>query len=279
MHISFFAIGFYWLATFALIQGLHGLSAGPAAAADSANRFSRRVWPWLALLAILIHATAHGVVMRELGAPDMHFFAAISLVSLGMAGMTLLFARDGKMASAGVVIFPLASLAVLVYELAGHPRATQISDWKLQLHAWIALLAYAALAFGALFAVMLWLQERALRQRRWPHILRSLPPLVTLETMLFRTLIVGFGLLTLTLLSGILFVNDLFEQHLAHKTILSIISWILFAGLLFGRYRYGWRGSRAVRWTLIAFATLALSFFGVMYAMEFVFGHPVEMHR
>ena len=273
MHVSLFAIGFYWLATFALIQGLH---ASVTASADPAQRnpanLASRIWPFLAIIAISVHAFVHGIVIKELGGADLHFFSALSLVSLGMAILTLLFARDGKMASAGIFVFPVASVALLACEIAGHPKASPIIDWQLQLHAWIALLSYATLAFAALFAVMLWLQERALQRRQWSHALRSLPPLVTLETMLFRTIKAGFILLTLTLITGIVFVSNLFEQHLAHKTFFSIISWLTFAALLFGRMRYGWRGAKAVRWTLIAFAFLALSFFGVMYATEFVFG-------
>ena len=67
---------------------------------------------------------------------------------------------------------------------------------------------------------MLWLQERALRRREFHGWLRALPPLVELETLLFRTIAVGFVLLTATLLTGVLFVENLFAQHLVHKTVL-----------------------------------------------------------
>ena len=117
---------------------------------------------------------------------------------------------------------------------------------------------------------MLWLQERALRRREFHGWLRTLPPLTELEQMLFRTIMAGFALLTLVLLTGVLFVENLLAQHLVHKTVLSVLSWLLFGGLLLGRWRYGWRGIRAVHWTLAAMALLLLAFFGSKFVLEMV---------
>ena len=120
---------------------------------------------------------------------------------------------------------------------------------------------------------MLWAQERALRRREFHLWLRALPPLTELEDLLFRTITVGFILLTATLLTGVLFVENLFAQHLVHKTVLSVLSWIVFGTLLIGRRRYGWRGAKAVHWTLTAMALLLLAFFGSQFVIELVFGH------
>ena len=92
--------------------------------------------------------------------------------------------------------------------------------------------------------------------------------------MLFRTILAGFALLTLVLLTGVLFVEDLLAQHLVHKTVLSVLSWLLFGGLLLGRWRYGWRGIRAVHWTLAAMALLLLAFFGSKFVLELVLATP-----
>jgi ABC-type uncharacterized transport system permease subunit len=199
----------------------------------------------------------------------MHFFAALSLVGLGMAALTTLVGALGRMAALGVVVFPLAALTLLGYHAYGHGPAQPL-DWRLQLHAWFALLAYATLAVAALLAIMLWLQERALRRREFHNWLRALPPLVELETLLFRTITVGFVLLTATLLTGLLFVENLLAQHLVHKTALSVLSWLAFGGLLLGRWRYGWRGATAVRWTLAAMALLVMAFFGSKFVLELV---------
>ena len=78
------------------------------------------------------------------------------------------------------------------------------------------------------------------------------------------------SLLTLTLVTGVLFVDDLLAQKLVHKTVLSVLSWLAFGALLFGRWRYGWRGSMAVRWTLAAMMLLLLAFFGSKFVIELV---------
>ena len=235
----------------------------------------RRGWLLAATPAIGLHVAYHVVVaLRTAGGPDLHFFAALSLVGLGMAALTALFGGRGNMAALGVVVFPLAALLLGVYHLYGHAPSPALG-WRLEVHAWLALLAYATLGIAALLAIMLWLQERALRRRDFHRWLRALPPLTELETLLFRTIAVGFVLLTLTLLTGLLFVEDFLAQKLLHKTVLSLLSWIVFGALLIGRWRYGWRGARAVRWTLTAMALLLLAFFGSKFVLELVLGvHP-----
>ncbi|HJR74998.1 MAG TPA: cytochrome c biogenesis protein CcsA [Luteimonas sp.] len=226
-----------------------------------------KAWLGPALAAVILHAADHVVGWRQSGGADMHFFAALSLVGLGMAALTTSFGAGGKMAALGVVVFPVAAAVLLGYAFYGHVPGETL-DWRLQLHAWCALLAYATLAIAALLAIMLWVQERALRRREFRGWLRALPPLTELESLLFRTIAVGFVLLTATLLTGALFVENLFAQHLIHKTVLSVLSWLAFGALLLGRWRYGWRGATAVRWTLAAMALLVLAFFGSKFVLE-----------
>ena len=259
MTIILIAVALYFVATGLLVR---------AVVQDSGS--SARIWVWPAAVAVLLHGGYHLWVARTTaGGPDMHFFAALSLVSLGMAVMTSLVGAQGRMAALGVVAFPLAALLLFTYHANGHVPAP-VLDWRLQLHAWLALLAYATLAIAALLAVMLWVQERALRRREFHAWLRALPPLTELEDLLFRTIAVGFALLTVTLLTGTLFVENFFAQHLAHKTVLSILSWLAFGALLVGRWRYGWRGGKAVGWTLAAMTLLVLAFFGSKFVLELV---------
>lgn len=232
---------------------------------------ARGGWLAFALLGVALHATVHVLGWRQAGGADMHFFAALSLVGLGMALLTTLFAAGGRMPALGVVVFPVAATMAGLYAAYGH-KPPELHDWRLQLHAWCALLAYSTLAVAALLALMLWAQERALRRREFHRWLRALPPLTELETLLFRTIAVGFVLLTATLLTGVLFVQDLFAQHLVHKTVLSLLSWLAFGALLAGRWRLGWRGATAVRWTLAAMALLVLAFFGSQFVLELVLG-------
>ena len=263
MTIVLIASALYLLAAGLLVRGL---------AADSRGEPGRG-WLLSASGALALHAIAHVMAWRTGGGADMHFFAALSLVGLGMALLTVFVAARGRMAALGVVVFPVAAAAVVAYGAYGRHVAEGL-DWRLQLHAWCALLAYATLAVAALLAIMLWLQERALRRREfhgWRHVL---PPLTELETLLFRTIAVGFVLLTATLLTGMLFVSDFFAQHLIHKTVLSMLSWLAFGALLAGRWRRGWRGTTAVRWTLAAMALLVLAFFGSKFVLELVLHRP-----
>ncbi|MFT4178310.1 MAG: cytochrome c biogenesis protein CcsA [Thermomonas sp.] len=238
--------------------------------ASARDAVQHRGWIPLAVLAVLFHAETHAEAWRLLQGPDMHLFAALSLVGLGMAALTTAYGAFGRMQALGVVVFPLAALSLLAYHAQGHSDNANELGWRLQLHAWLALLAYATLAVSALLAIFLWAQERALRQRQFHRWLRALPPLTELESLLFRSIAVGFVLLTATLLTGVLFVDDLLGQHLVHKTVLSVLSWLVFGALLLGRWRRGWRGATAVRLTLAAMALLILAFFGSKIVLELV---------
>jgi ABC-type uncharacterized transport system permease subunit len=252
--------------TIVLIAALLYLAAAGALMAQLRSDHHRSAFWVLPVAAIILHAASHAWVWRDAGGLDLHFYSALSLVGLGMAVLTTLYGASGRMAALGVVVYPIAAAAMLTYAVRGHTATTL--DWRLQLHAWCALLAYATLAIAALLAIMLWLQERALRRREFHGWLRALPPLVELESLLFRTIAVGFALLSATLLTGMLFVENLFAQHLVHKTVLSVLSWLAFGALLLGRWRLGWRGSTAVRWTLVAMLLLVLAFFGSKFVLE-----------
>lgn len=232
---------------------------------------ARQAGLFLGMVAVLIHFAVHADAWRLAGAPSTHFFAALSLVGLGMAALTLVASRTQRLEALGVVVFPLAALSLAAYAFAGGGTATgTVLDWRIQLHAWLALLAYATLALAALMAALLWFQDAALRRHRVSPLLRALPPLTQVETLLFRTIGAGFVLLTLALVTGVLFVEDLFAQHLAHKTTLSALAWLVFGVLLLGRWRKGWRGRRAAQLTLAAMALLALAFFGSKFVLELV---------
>ena len=250
-----------------LAATLYLVAAGALVRAVRSDPETGRGLYWLAAPAVAAHLVVHALGWMRLQGPDLHFFAALSLVALGMAALGTLAAATQRMAALGVIVYPVAAVMVLLYEFAGHGRA-QALDWRLQLHAWLALLAYATLALGALTALLLWAQDRALRARRLSGWLRSLPPLVQLEALLFRSLWVAFVLLSATLLTGILFVENLFTQHLSHKTVLSLLSWLVLGALLLGRWRYGWRGTRALKLVLTSMALLLLAFFVPKFVYE-----------
>lgn len=225
----------------------------------------------LALAAVALHAAALISAWRTIHGIDMHFFAALSLVALGTAALTAALALARPIGALGVVVYPFAAVMLALYPLSSHLAPTHAAaQWQIQLHAGLSLLAYAALSLAALLAIMLWLQERALRRRRVGAWLGLFPPLTLVETLMFRLILAGFVMLTLALLTGLLFVENLFAQHLVHKTVLSLLAWVVLGALLHGRLRYGWRGRRAVRWTLSAMLLLALAFFGSKFVLEVI---------
>ena len=77
-------------------------------------------------------------------------------------------------------------------------------------------------------------------------------------------------MLTLAISTGIIFMEDIFSQHLVHKTVLSMFAWLIFSILLLGRHQLGWRSLTAVRFTLTGFSLLILAFFGSKLVLELV---------
>jgi ABC-type uncharacterized transport system permease subunit len=136
------------------------------------------------------------------------------------------------------------------------------------------MLAYSLLTLAALHAMLMAVAERQLHSGRISRTVASLPPLMTMETLLFRLIAIAFVLLTLTLGSGIVFSESLFGQafRLDHKTVFAIISWLLFGALLFGRRVWGWRGRVALRWTLAGFIALLLAYMGSRFVVEVLLG-------
>lgn len=223
----------------------------------------------IALLAVLLHAGFHWHAFRSAGGTDVHFFAALSLVGLAMAALSVAVAWARPVEAIGLVVFPIAAGMLALDAAFGRPTLTLAAQgWQIRLHVVLALLAFACLAIAALVAVMLAIQERALRTRQLGGLHEILPALTLIESLLFQLITAGFVLLSLTLLTGALFVEDLLGQHLVHKTVLSIAAWLTFGALLFGRWRYGWRGRRAVRMTLTGMVVLLLGFFGSKFVLE-----------
>ncbi len=144
----------------------------------------------------------------------------------------------------------------------------------LKVHLHIAILAYSLFTIAALHALLMAVAERHLHSRSLSTLLQRLPPLLTMEHLLFRILWAGFILLTLTLASGMVFSKELFGQTLqfSHKTLFALISWAIYASLLGGRQIYGWRGRTAIRWTLSGFAALLLAYIGSKFVIEIILG-------
>ncbi len=170
-----------------------------------------------------------------------------------------------------MVLLPLAGCTLLLdYFFPGVRLLPAHTDWQLRAHVISSTLAYSVLSMAAVQAILLAVQDRHLRKHHPGGFIRALPPLQTMEGLMFEMIIIGFVLLTISLISGFIFLDDMFAQHLVQKTILSILAWLAFAMLLWGRYRFGWRGCTAIRWTMIGFVVLALAYFGSKAVVELI---------
>jgi len=172
----------------------------------------------------------------------------------------------------GLLLFPLAGAMLLVEAFApsGHSLQLDITQPALAGHLVLSLLAYGTLTLAALESLLLGCQEGHLRNKRFGLMARILPPMQPMEHLLFHLLRVGFALLTLVILTGAVFSEQIFGQPLTfnHKVVLSLVAWVVFGLLLWGRRRYGWRGRTAVRWTLSGYGLLLLAYFGVRIILE-----------
>lgn len=205
------------------------------------------------------------------GGINLSFYAALSLVSWVVVVLLLAGELARPMEALGAVIHPLAAILLLLHVTVGQDQRLVVSyGWQIDVHIAVAVFSYAILSIAAAQAVMLAAQESALRRHRFGGVIRVLPPMDAMERLLFQLITLGFALLTLTLISGMLFVDDLMAQHLVHKTVLSGVGWIVFASLLWGRWRYGWRGRTAIRMTLIGMIVLLLAYFGSKLVLELI---------
>ena len=231
--------------------------------------------PFLAvgLAAITLHAWVLYQNLFVVNGLNMGIFNALSLLSWIIAVLVLGTSFTQPVENIGIAALPLAAaaLAAELHFQTEHLVSKQ-APTGLKLHILISILSYSLFCIAAVQAVLLAVQNRHLHSKRPGGFVRALPPLETMETLLFRIVAVAFVLQSFSLVSGSFYLRDMFEQHLAHKIILSVAAWLVFAILLVGRWRFGWRGRRAIRWTLSGFVTLLLAYVGSKWVLEVLLG-------
>jgi ABC-type uncharacterized transport system permease subunit len=234
-----------------------------------------RSWERAAILAPLgLHAWLlyQGVFAREL---RFGFAQALSIMMfLGVALYwveSLFYNVEGMQPLVLALAAAAAPLPALFPGLAASGAHAQAAEFKL--HLALAMIAYGLFVIALLHATLMAVAERQLH-RKGTLAFPNLPPLLTLETLLFRMIAAAFVFLTLTLITGIAFSETLFGRALRfdHKTVFAVASWLIFAWLLAGRWRYGWRGRTALRWTLSGFVMLLLAYVGSRFVLEVLLG-------
>lgn len=227
----------------------------------------------LAAIALLFHAGALGVQLVEGGVLRIGVNEALSLFAWQSALLLWIFCFRDPVQLHGMVVYPLSAvLGVWAVLLPSPVSNIELGEWQVGLHILLSLLSAGLLTLAAVQSVALAVQDRLLHRHAPAGVYKRLPPLQTMERLLFQMVAIGFALLSLTLLSGLWFVDNWLAQHLAHKALLSTLAWLLFGVLLWGRWRYGWRGRTAIRWALAGYGMLVLSYFGTKLILEQVLG-------
>jgi ABC-type uncharacterized transport system permease subunit len=223
----------------------------------------------LAVTAVSIHGLLLSTtIMNDRG---VHIGLGVSLSMAGWLAALLIVASsiNKPVESLGMLIFPfsLVSLWLAAWLPPPHPIA-----FGLGIHVLVSLIAYTLLSLAAAQATLIWIQEYRLRHRQWQGLVGALPPLAMMEHTLFEWLLAGFIALSLTLFTGAVFIEDFLAQHLAHKTLFTVITWIMLALLLWGHWQRGWRGQRAAKITLWGYGLLVLGFAGSQFVLEVLLG-------
>lgn len=224
----------------------------------------------LVLHLYVLYQGVHGGPGVRLG-----FSTSISAVAALTVMTYLVAAWRYHLAGLQGFVLAFAGIAVAIEAVAPASHVAEHSNMPaFQLHLAVAFAAYAMFTIAALHALLIALAEKHLHMAVPPKVVADLPPLLTLEKLLFRMIQVGFILLTLTLLSGILFSEEIFGRALPwnHKTVFGLASWLIFAALLIGRHARGWRGRTAIHWTLAGFLSLMFAYVGVKFVLEVLLG-------
>jgi ABC-type uncharacterized transport system permease subunit len=228
----------------------------------------RRMTLMLATIALVLHGW---VVIKLTGLPhglSLPLFTAIAATTLTIVLLHLILCLKQPADYLGIAVYPLAAVSLIASHAAG--GGSEIIDKGVQIHVFLSLVSYAILALAAAQAVLVSVQRHFLSRHKPGGFIRALPPYDSTERLLFTLLAAGFVLLSLSLASGFFFLEDMFHQHLVHKTVLSCAGWAIFGTLLFGRWKFGWRGKKAVHWTLAGFAMLILAYFGTKIVVEVI---------
>ncbi len=218
-------------------------------------------------LALLFHAMLLAQLLFQEHGINLGFFNSLTLFTWLCLIIGLTVSIKESIQHITLVLMPfniVTIILVLVSASTGH--TIHAPSTLLQLHIMLSILSYGLLSIGALLAILLSVRDYQLHNHKPGQITQTLPPLQTLESVMFKLIAAGFVLLTFALISGFIFTSDWFN----HKIVFSCIAWLVFLILLSGRHLAGWRGRTAIRWTLGGTVLLMLAFFGTKLVLEII---------
>lgn len=230
----------------------------------------------LVLGQLLIGLASHAAVLYPDiitdGGLNFNIFNVVSLTSLFMLIFYWGFCLYRAILPLGILATPLAFLGMMIGYFGDAPYHALVTVSPiLEAHIIVSLAAYSVLFMSAIAAIMLRLQIRELKRQTFHRVwVNKLPSLQSMESLLFDMITVGFALLSIALLLGFVDTTNLLAQHLVHKTVFSVLSWLVFGALLVGHWRYGWRGQRAANMTLYGVILLGVAFIGTKFVLELI---------
>ena len=220
-------------------------------------------------LALHAHLLYQAIILTN--GLDFGIFNAVSLIGWLVALIVLLSSLFRPLENLLLFLFPVAAGVIIIEILIPDTRILSASlSMGLRIHILLSICAYSLLMISAVQSIMLAVQERMIKKKRAAKIMHALPPLQVMEDLLVQIIVIGFFTLSLSLASGMMFIEDIFAQHLIHKTVLSIIAWFVYVILLWGRWSAGWRGKRIIRWSLGGFTALLLAYVGSKFVLEII---------
>lgn len=224
--------------------------------------------PWgLALVAMAVMASSR--IFTDQGI-DFDFYNSLFVAAFVICALLFLVSIFKQVEHLGLIVLPVVLVTIALNLVFLTPGAQTSYSSGLQMHIIFSIIAFSILGLSAVQAILLFFQDKALKQHSNVKMLRGIPSLHESETLLFQSITLGVTVLTVALVSGFIYLDDMLAQHLAHKTILSSLAWIVFVVLLWGRAQFGWRGSTAIRWSLSGFSFLILAYFGSKFVLELV---------
>lgn len=220
--------------------------------------------------AIVLHAAGCYALIVQPSGFNLSLFPVLSLIFCTINIIVLASAVRKPVHNLFILLIPLSFLSIIAALALHGSRAPVVLDAGLGSHILLSIVAYSLLSIATLQALLLAYQNHQLKHRHLAGYLQLLPPLETMEKLLFEVLWAGQILLTFSILSGVIYLDDIFAQHVVHKTVFTLLAWCIYALLLWGRHCLGWRGYTAIRWTLAGFAMLMLAYFGSKLVLEFI---------
>ena len=222
-------------------------------------------------IATVLHSIIWFMPVFNDGTLVFSFFSVGSLIALVISVLIIISAIKKPLENLFLGIFPMAALLLLL-NLLMPANINASAQWSpgVTSHIVLSIIAYSVLTIAAFQAVMLLVQNHQLKHKHLSGIMRILPPLQTMDRLLFEMLGVGTLLLSLAIASGFIFLDNIFAQHLLHKTVFTLIAWGILSFLIFAHWRFGWRGNVASKWTLTGTGFLILAYFGSKLVLEII---------